>query len=88
MPEGISGRDNVKALTEMCAAMDELRHHKQTLEDDVHKIIQSQQKFNPLEQMKLLDHQPLSCEIWWAHVLEGFKPPSLAKFDGRSNPYK
>lgn len=31
---------------------------------------------------------PLSHEIWEGHVLECFKSPSLAKFNGRSDSYE
>lgn len=38
--------------------------------------------------MEVLDPRPLSDEIWEEFVPIGFKPPSLAKFDGRKDPYK
>lgn len=37
-PEGTSGSGDVDTLAEICAAMDELRHHNQTLEDEIHNI--------------------------------------------------
>lgn len=42
----------------------------------------------PLEEMELLDPYPLSDEIWGEHIHEGFKPPSFAKFDRRSDPFE
>lgn len=38
--------------------------------------------------MEVLDPRPISNDIWEAHVPEGFKPPSLVKFDRGSDPYK
>lgn len=46
-PEDISGSGDVDTLTEMRATMDELFHHNQMLEDDVHNIRQRQKKGNP-----------------------------------------
>lgn len=42
-------------MEEMRAAMDELRHHNQTLEDDVQNIMQHQQEVIFLEEVELLD---------------------------------
>lgn len=42
----------------------------------------------------MLNPQTLSNEIWEAYeiweafILENFKPPLLAKFDGHNNPYE
>lgn len=60
---------------------------KQTLEEDVHNIIQCQWEAYPLEEVKLLNLSPLSHEIWGEFVPEGFKPPCLPKFDGHIDPY-
>lgn len=38
--------------------------------------------------MEMFDSNPLSQKIWEAHLLDGFKPHSLAKCDGRRDPYK
>ena len=38
--------------------------------------------------MEVLDPYPFSYEIWEAYVPKGFKPTSLAKFDGHSDPYE
>lgn len=38
--------------------------------------------------MEALDTYPLSIEIWETHVPKRFKPPSLATFYGRSDPYE
>lgn len=38
--------------------------------------------------MKVLDLITLSNEIWKTLIPEGFKPPSLAKFDGHRNSYE
>lgn len=38
--------------------------------------------------MEVLDPQPLSYNISEVHVPEGLKPPSLAMFDGCSDPYE
>lgn len=65
--EGTSNNGDVDAMTEMHATMDELRHHNQTLEDDVHNIRQRQQKPNPPKEMELLDPQSLSNDIWGAY---------------------
>lgn len=47
-------------MVEMCAAMDELRHQNQTLEENVINIRQHHQETNPLEEMEILDPSPLS----------------------------
>lgn len=36
----------------------------------------------------MFDSNPLSHKIWEAHLPYCFKPPSLAKCDGRSDPYE
>lgn len=41
-----------------------------------------------VNKLEVSDLQLLSYEIWEAFVLENIKLPSLAKFDGRSNPYE
>lgn len=41
-----------------------------------------------IEETDELDPQPLTDEIWEAPISEGFKPFSLAKFAGCSNPYE
>lgn len=41
-----------------------------------------------VDEFEVLDPQLLSEEIWEASVSRNFKPPSLAKFDGCSDPYK
>lgn len=54
-PIGTNNSGDVNALVEMHTAMDELRHHNQTLEDDVHNIGQHQKDSNPQEDMELFD---------------------------------
>lgn len=55
MQEGTNGSGDVDALMEMCAAMDELRFHNHTLEDDVNIIRQHQQELNPPKEMDFSD---------------------------------
>lgn len=38
--------------------------------------------------MEVLDPYSLLDEIWEVPIPEGFKPLSLAKFDGRGDPYE
>lgn len=38
MLEGTNGGGDVDTLAEMHASMDELRHHNQTMEGDIHNI--------------------------------------------------
>lgn len=40
MPGGTTGIGDVEAMAEICIVMDELRHHKRTLEDDIHNTRQ------------------------------------------------
>lgn len=68
--------------------MDELHNKNQSLEDNIQNIKQHQQEAIPIEEMEVLDHQPLSDKICEAFVSEGFKPSTLVKFDAHGDPYK
>lgn len=68
--------------------MDEFCLHNQTLKDDVNNIRQCEHKSNPLGDMETLDPHQVSDSIWGELVPEGFKSPSLAKFNGPSDPYE
>lgn len=41
----------------------------------------------PSDEIKALDPHPFLDKIWETLIPEGFKPPSLAKFDGHKDPY-
>lgn len=75
-------------VVEMLVVMDDLRCHNQTLEDNVLHIEQRQREANLLEEAEIIDPRSLSDDIWGAPVPRNFKSLSLAKFDGRSNPYE
>lgn len=62
--------------------------YNQTLEDCVFHIQQFQQETNMINELNAFDPQPLLDDIWKESLLENFKPPSLAKFDECSDPYK
>lgn len=61
--DGTSGIGDVDALAEMRSTMDELHHHNQKLEDNIHNNIQHQYDSNPLEEMELLDPHSFSDNI-------------------------
>lgn len=74
-----------KTLAEMRVTMNELYRFNRTLKVNV---ITLQERHHKDFQVKdaILDHQLLSYEIWDAPVIENFKPPTMVKFDGKSNP--
>lgn len=72
----------------MRAAMDESRHQNQTLNDNVLNIQQRQHEATHTEEMEVPNPYPISDEIWETPFPEGFKPPSLVKFDESSDLYK
>lgn len=72
----------------MHASVDELRFQNQTLDENVHNIIQRQHDSNPPKEMEVLNPHPHSDEIWETPLYERLKPLSLDKFDGRSESYK
>lgn len=41
-----------------------------------------------VDELEVLDPQPLSNEIWETLVSQSFKPPSLANFDEHNDPYE
>lgn len=53
--EGTNSNSDIDTLAKMHAAMDELRHHNQILENDVYNIRPLKQESNPPEKMKVLD---------------------------------
>lgn len=69
--------------------MDHLRHHNQTLEDNVLNLHQRRHVTYPTKEIFFLDLQPLPERIYggWG-VPESFKPPLLVKFDRRSDAQK
>lgn len=87
-PKDTNNRGDANILEEMRAGIDRLGCKNQTLEANVHDIRKHRQESNPLDKREVLDSQPLLDEIWEVLVLEGFKPPSLAKFDGHNDPYE
>lgn len=62
--------DGEESLTvQICAAMDDLRHHNQTLEDNIPHIHKHQKQTNTMDELEVLDPQPLSNETWEVSVL-------------------
>ena len=55
--------DDEDDMAEMCVAMDDLRRQNKILEDNVFHIQQCQQEDDPIEEIEILDPQPLSDEI-------------------------
>lgn len=80
--------DDEYFIAEICVSIDDLCRQNKTLEDNVHHIQQCQQGTNMVEELEVLDPQPLSDKIWEASVLEKINFPSLAKFDRCIIPYE
>lgn len=87
-PTSKESDDEESGIAEMCAAMDNLCCQNQTLEENVIRIQQCQQETDLVVELEILDPQPLSDEMYEAPIHENFKPPSLAKLDGRVDPYE
>lgn len=51
-------------MIEMCDIMDDLRRQNQNLEDNIHHSKQCQHSVGPTKDTEMLDHEPLSDEIW------------------------
>lgn len=62
-PKHTEGSRDVNVMTEICAAMDELYRHNQTLEDDILNIQHYLQETSPPKEMEILDPRPVSDKI-------------------------
>lgn len=60
--------DEESFTVEICAAMNDLRHHNQSLEGNIPHIHKLQKETDMVDELEVLDPQPLLDETWEVSV--------------------